>query len=86
MEGAEPHGLGAVADEGLDAFAHFAGGFVGEGDAEDALGRDAELHESGDAIGDDAGLSGARTGEDEEGSAGVGHGFGLFWIEYGKVQ
>jgi len=57
-----------VVEEAVDAFSHFLGGFVGEGDGKDGVRGDAFFaNEPGDAAGDDAGLSGAGTGEDSKG-------------------
>ena len=47
---------------------HLPGGLVGEGEEEDALGRDAPFKESGDPVGDDAGLAAPGSGDDEDGS------------------
>ncbi len=63
-------GVGA-GDLGDDALAHLAGGFVGEGQGEDAPGRRALLDDLCDAPGDDAGLARAGGGEDEQGALGV---------------
>ncbi len=58
----------AVAEDLCHALAHLLCGLVGEGDGEDAVGRDAALlDEISDAVGDDAGLAAARAGEQEHG-------------------
>ena len=63
-----------VAGEGVDALAHLAGGLVGEGDAQDAGGRYAKLRdEVGEAPGQGPGLTGARAGDDADGTLGGGH-------------
>ena len=63
-----------AAEELGHALAHFAGGFVGEGDRQDVpCGNSAGRH-VGDAAGDGAGFAGAGAGEDEEGSVDVGGG------------
>ena len=49
-----------------DALLHFAGGLVGERDAEDIARRDALFDHVRDAISDDARLAGARAGEDQD--------------------
>ena len=48
-----------------DAFLHLAGGFVGEGDGQNILRRDAARDHVRDAVGDDARLARARTSENE---------------------
>ena len=54
-------GEGGVAEKSVDAFAHFLGGLVGEGDGEDGVGGDAFFaDEPGDAAGDDASLCRSR--------------------------
>ena len=98
VEGAEGHAIegvvggsaggeacaGGAGEEGFDAVAHFAGGFVGEGDGEDAPGGDALFaDEVGDALGKDAGFAGAGAGEDEEGAGGGGDGLELGGVEGG---
>jgi len=50
----------------VNALLHFAGGLVGEGDGEDVSGRDALGNQVGDAKRDDAGLAGARPGQDQQ--------------------
>jgi hypothetical protein len=55
-------------DDGADAFLHFAGGFVGERDGENVVGRNAALNHVRDAKSDDARFAGARAGEDEDGT------------------
>ena len=71
-----------MAEKAVDALAHFVGGLVGEGDGEDGVGGDALfLDEPGDAAGDDAGLSGAGAGEDEQGAFGGFNGGALFGIQ-----
>jgi len=80
--GDERLGDGGVVEEAVDAFSHFLGGFVGEGDSEDGVRGDAFFaNEPGDAAGDDAGLSGAGTGEDEQGTFGGFNGGTLFGIQ-----
>ncbi len=64
--GDERPGQRAVANELVDALRHFGGGFVGEGDGEDGIRRDAALvDEVRDAVGDDARLAGAGAGKDK---------------------
>ena len=45
---------------------HFVGRLVGEGDGQNALGPDAVADQLGDAVGDDAGLAGARPGQHQQ--------------------
>lgn len=62
VEGHDPHGVGAGADELLDALLHLARGLVGEGDREDLPGvRPALGQQVGDAVGENAGLAGATS-------------------------
>ena len=83
MEGGDERlGQRGVAEQLVDALGHFAGGFVGEGDGEDGVGRDVFLlDEPGDAMGDDAGFARAGAGEDEQGAFGGFDGGALFGIE-----
>jgi hypothetical protein len=61
----EPGG-GALANQAFDPVAHLAGGLVGKGDREDLVGQDAAfLDQVGDAMGQDTGLTGARSGDDK---------------------
>jgi hypothetical protein len=60
--------------QALDAIAHLARRFVGEGDGENRPARHAVRgHQVGDAMGDDAGLSAPRTGQDQQRAFGVLH-------------
>ena len=82
VESRNPHVLGARADQRLDTFTHFGGSLVGEGDGENlAGGRAVGCEQVGDAVGQHAGLAGARTRDDEQGRAGVQHGFFLAFVE-----
>src|SRR5690606_29720966 len=66
VEGTDPHAAAAVAQLQVGARAHLAGGLVGEGDREDPVRRHAQdFIEPGDAVGEDAGLAGAGTGQHE---------------------
>ena len=70
-----------MAEDFVDALGHFGGGFVGEGDGEDGVGGDAALFdEIGDAVGDDAGLAGAGTGEQEDGTVDSLNAFALLRV------
>ena len=76
--------LGARADQRLDTFTHFGGSLVGEGDGENlAGGRAVGCEQVGDAVGEHAGLAGACARDDEQGRAGVQHGFFLAFVEPG---
>ena len=84
VKGRDPHVLGARADQRLDTFTHFGGSLVGEGDGEDlAGGRAVGCKQVGDAVGEHAGLAGAGARDDEQGRAGVQHGFFLAFVEPG---
>ena len=84
VEGRDPHVLGARADQRLDTFTHFGGSLIGEGDGENlAGGRAVGCEQVGDAVGEHAGLAGAGARDDEQGRAGVQHGFFLAFVEPG---
>ncbi len=87
VEGAEPrHPLHHVADQPPDAFAHFAGGLVGEGDAQDfarpCLSREQQM---GEARGERGGLSGARACEDEDRAVGGQHRLALGGVQAAQI-
>ena len=63
--------------QGLDPFAHFAGGLVGEGQGEDLVGPDLRVEEMSDAAGDHPRLAGARACQYQKRSFDVGHGLDL---------
>ena len=76
--------LGARADQRLNTLTHFGGSLVGEGDGENlAGGRAVGCEQVGDAVGEHAGLAGAGARDDEQGRAGVQHGFFLAFVEPG---
>ena len=83
MEGPEPrHALERSAGQSADALAHFAGGFIGEGDGEDlawpgAASRD-QMREPG---GQRGGLAGAGASKNEDGPLGRQHGLALGRVE-----
>ena len=84
VESRNPHVLGARADQRLNTFTHFGGSLVGECDGEDlAGGRAVGCEQVGDAVGEHAGLAGAGARDDEQGRAGVQHGFFLAFVEPG---
>ena len=66
VEGAAVHARARGPDEPLGAREHLAGGAAGEGEQEDALGRDASLDEVRDAVDERARLAGARAGDDQQ--------------------
>ena len=67
MEGTDPHSRGLLVEQLGDAFAHLAGGLVGEGHGKNLIGtRVSLLDQSRDTRGEDARLSRPRTGEDEQ--------------------
>ena len=69
----------------FDARPHLFRRFVGEGDGEDPIGLGETLaDEVGDAVRDDARLSRARSGEDQQRAVGVENGVLLFGIEAGE--
>ena len=58
-----------MAQELVHTLGHLRGGLVGERDREDLVGANAALfNEIGDAVGDDAGLSRARAGQQQNGA------------------
>ena len=84
VESRNPHVLGARADQRLNTFTHFGGSLVGECDSEDlAGGRAVGCEQVSDAVGEHAGLAGAGARDDEQGRAGVQHGFFLAFVESG---
>ena len=86
VEGAEPEALGGAADDGGDAFAHFAGGAVGEGDGEDLAGEGAAAEQDvGEAGGQHTGLAGAGAGQDEDGAVQRLDSLALFGVQAGEI-
>ena len=82
VESRNPHVLGARANQCLNTFTHFGGSLVGEGDGENlAGGRAVGCEQVGDAVGEHAGLAGAGARDNEQGRAGVQHGFFLAFVE-----
>ena len=86
VEGAHDDAVeGAPLAQLLDARAHLPGGFVGERDGQDALTRDVmDLHQGGDAVGEDAGLTGPRTSDHQDGTVDGQHGFALLFVQPGE--
>ena len=71
-----------VPGEGVNPLAHLVGGLVGEGDAQDVAGQDAQLvHQIGEAVGQRPGLSRTRPGNDPDKAFGGGDGLPLGWIQ-----
>ena len=71
VEGEDPDRAGDSAEHVLEPFAHLPGGLVREGDGQDLL----RLHSAGvdqmrDAVGEDARLARARSGNHEQGPLG----------------
>ena len=82
MERADPQTARRVADERLQARAQFARCLVREGDGEDAVRRRAVGREEvRDAMRQDARLTRARAGEDEDSAIGVSRGGALLVVE-----
>ena len=81
VERGHPHRAHHRSDEFAHAVAHLRGGLVGERDGEDLGGFDAEVDEVGDAVGEDPGLAGPCTGDDEERTVLVHHGVELIGVE-----
>jgi len=67
--------------ETLGATQHLVCGAAGEGEEEDALGRDTAVDEMGDPVDERSCLAGARAGDDEEGSLAVSGGHRLLGVE-----
>ncbi len=67
VEGGDPEPLRGGTEQLLDAFAHLAGGLVGEGHGQDLFGRDAAgADQIGDAVHEHARLAAARAREDQQ--------------------
>ena len=69
------------AHEAFGAAEHFLGGAAGEGEEEDALGRDAALEQVRDAVDQRARLAGAGAGDDEQRTVAVGRGGSLLVVQ-----
>jgi hypothetical protein len=63
----------------VEAVDHLVGGLVGEGEREDAEELVGSCEESSDSFGEDAGLAGAWSCEDDEGAFVEGDNFFLRW-------
>ncbi len=76
VEGRHPHRAAVRVEQPLDALAHFLGGLVGEGDRHDLIGiRNFFGDEIGDAMRDDARLSRACAGENQQRTVRLADGF-----------
>ncbi len=86
VERAEPQAFDRPAEDGADAFAHFAGGLVGEGHREHLARRGAagqqDMREAG---GQDAGLAGAGAGQHQQRAVDGFHRGALFVVEAREV-
>src|SRR6185437_10639081 len=78
VEGPALHPARRRADEALGAGEHLVRGAAGEGEEENALGRDAATYKVGDTIDEGARLPRAGAGDDEEGPVAMDGGGGLF--------
>ena len=82
VERGHPHRAAVGVEQPLDTLAHFLGGLVGEGDRHDLIGiRDLLGDEIGDAMRDDARLSRAGSGKDQERAVGLSYSFLLCRVE-----
>ena len=71
-----------VFQQGGNAFPHFLGGLVGERHCQHRGWRHVPRRDDvRDAVRDDPGLAAACTGQDQERSFGVGHGFALLCVQ-----
>jgi hypothetical protein len=82
VEGADPHAAHVDRQHGGEPGHHLLGRLVGEGDGQDAAGRDlAGLQQPGDAGGQHPGLAGAGAGEDQGVAGGQRDGGELLGVE-----
>ncbi len=68
-------------DERGEAPPHFVGSLVGEGQGDDRLGRNADMHQMGDPVRDDPGFATPGAGEHQQGTLDVGSGPPLGVVE-----
>jgi hypothetical protein len=82
MESPQPHGAAREPQERFDAAAHFSGGFIGEGNGKDAVGRRAlDLDQPCHPMHQYPGLAAAGAGQDQSGSQRRGNGLPLIVVE-----
>ena len=74
-----------LAEQIRDAAHHFAGGLVGEGQQQDAVGGDALFEQVRDAVGERAGLARAGAGNDEGRAGRRGDGGELLLVQLARV-
>ena len=80
-----PERLQFAAEQVSNAVHHFACGFVGEGQEENTIRRDAVFEQPGDAIGERASFAGARSRDDERRTGRGGDGGVLLLVEFLRV-
>ena len=77
--------LACGAQQPLDPGLHLAGGLVGEGDRQDAVGTHAQgVDQVGDAVGEDAGLARAGAGQHQRRARRGSHRLALGGVESGE--
>jgi hypothetical protein len=82
VEGSQGETLSRSCEQALDTLLHLAGSFVGKGDRQDVVRAHAQsANQVGDALGEDAGLAGAGTRQDEYGTRGGSDSLLLLWVE-----
>ncbi len=70
----------------MNALAHFVGGFVSEGHAEDVAGHNADfIDEIGEPVRERPGFSGTGAGDDADAAFGARDGFVLLGVECVEV-
>ena len=73
-------------DQLEDPLLHFARGLVGEGDAEDAAGRDPAIDHVRDAKGNDPRLAGSGAGKNQDRAANRLDGLSLLRVERTQIE
>jgi hypothetical protein len=86
VEGADPHGVRNVSDQGGNPFAHLSCGLVGEGNGQDSGRLYASLDESRNPHGDHPRLTRASPRKNEERTPRPFDSFSLFGIKAGEVE
>jgi hypothetical protein len=85
MEGAQPQRPHAVAQHALQADAHFARGFVGEGHCQDVMWVYVLfMHQKSNALGEYARLTRARPGQNKDLAGGRCDGCVLLGVEFAE--